>query len=67
MTREQLKKHLELEQKFGPGFLPGAVTPNAERSTPNVEPDSEWAAYEAEMLKCTKCRLSETRTQVVIG
>ncbi|MHC4606029.1 MAG: uracil-DNA glycosylase [Planctomycetota bacterium] len=86
MTRDQIRKHLELEKLSGADFLPavkkrskkaGAPEPpkpkapdppaREGRMEPRVPWLDEWREFEAQTLKCAKCRLHEKRTQVVFG
>ncbi len=53
----EIRRHLELEKMFGADFVPTSGRPARD----------DFAAFTQQVLACTKCRLSETRTQVVFG
>ena len=74
MTREQVRKHLELERLMGLDFLPGSkgkapAKPAAPETKVREEVPwlGEWREFREKVLECTKCRLCEKRTQVVFG
>lgn len=62
---DQLRKLIKLEALFGVDFIPSSgvarFTSEAKGAT------SEFETFRQQVLKCTKCKLSAGRTQVVFG
>ena len=81
--RRPLERHVELEKLFGTDFLPlrrqaaqsraalhSAEAPagiDRQRQKQSEGEPPEFTAFRSEVLKCRKCGLCETRTQVVFG
>jgi uracil-DNA glycosylase family 4 len=69
--RRPLERHVELEKSFGADFLPlsksGAHSAEARPRRPSEGEPPDFIAFRNDVLKCRKCGLCETRTQVVFG
>lgn len=46
---------------------PGPATPGGRAASSRATIEAQWEALRAEVLKCTKCPLHESRTQGVVG
>jgi DNA polymerase len=65
--KRHLRAYLETERLYGMDVIPRGTRAAQAQPRGPVPADPQWESFRAQVLGCTRCGLSQGRTQVVFG